>query len=265
MLSQFDGLVAGYNSSPESKTNPLPLWAFTMINSMGDLFDIIPAVTTNKRPNFKNMSYKQLQLYMNTNGHCSALIKLLPGIEEIYIGHTSWFVYSSMLRIYKSYEFALQNTESKVIKTSFSSYPASLSSLDDMYMMSGSELIMTQTTNSIFNSTLWDLVTPESLLAWQRVRTANQLSNTGPEWYNIVSKYNSGTYNNQYMILDTKLFKNNNALSENTLFVVEQIPCLVAGSDVTKQLEEGYWPSYNVPYHEDIYIQSGECLLRIFT
>ena len=41
---------------------------------------------------------------------------------------------------------------------------------------------MTQTTNSIFNASLWDLVVPQSLLAWQRVRTANQLASSGPEW-----------------------------------------------------------------------------------
>lgn len=112
-------------------------------------------------------------------------------------------------------------------------------------------------TNSIYNSSLWDLVKPQSLLAWQRVRTANQLSDSGPDWYNIVSKHNSGTYNNQYMIIDGKKFSPKNALQKDTLFVVEQIPGHVAGSDVTRTLEMGYWPSFNVPYHQDIYIESG--------
>lgn len=225
---------------------------------MGDLFDIIPATSSSKRPLFEKMTYRELQSHMLRNGHCSALLKVTPGIEEIYVGHTSWFTYSAMLRIYKSYEFALHNKASAATKTIFSSYPATLSSLDDMYMMPGSNLIMTQTTNSIFNTSLWDLVVPESLLAWQRVRTANQLATSGPSWYNIVSKHNSGTYNNQYMILDTKLFTPLNAMPPNTLFVVEQIPGLVQGSDVTNQLVEGFWPSYNVPYHKEIYLTSGQ-------
>ncbi len=62
------------------------------------------------------------------------------------------------------------------------------------------------------------------------------------------------------MVLDMKLLKPLNAMPPNTLFVVEQIPGLVQGSDVTNQLEQqGFWPSYNVPYHKDIYVQSGEC------
>ena len=130
-----------------------------------------------------------------------------------------------------------------------------------------------------------------------------------------MAQHNSGTYNNQYMILDTKLFTPLNgkactaffppslcpwpflliyilisfvsfpslllcstssstaspfllsssscccvpaALPPNTLFVVEQIPGQVAGGDVTDQLVEGFWPSYNVPYHKDIYVASGE-------
>jgi hypothetical protein len=257
----MDGLIAGYRASSEAAAYPLPLWAFTMINAMGDLFDIIPATTpSSKRPDFHSMSHKQLRRHMNINGHCSALLKVTPGLEEIYVGHTSWFTYSAMLRIYKNYEFALANSAVVAKKTVFSSYPGTLSSLDDMYMMSGSDLIMTQTTNSIYNASLWDLVVPESLLAWQRVRTANQLANSGPEWFDIVKQHNSGTYNNQYMILDTKLIKQYNAMPPNTLFVVEQIPGLVAGSDVTNQLENGFWPSYNVPYHKDIYVQSGELI-----
>ena len=82
-------------------------------------------------------------------------------------------------------------------------------------------------------------------VAWHRVRAANQLTDSGPAWFDMVSRYNSGTYNNQYMVLDTKRFKAKNALQSNTLFVVEQIPGLMAGADVTDQLERGYWSSYN--------------------
>ena len=94
-------------------------------------------------------------------------------------------------------------------------------------------------------------------IAWQRVRTANQLANSGPEWSDLVGQYNSGTYNNQYMILDGKLFTPGQAMQENTLYVVEQIPGLVVGGDASNELEKGYWSSYNVPYHKEIYVKSG--------
>jgi hypothetical protein len=79
-------------------------------------------------------------------------------------------------------------------------------SLDDFYVMD-SGLVMLQTTINCLNSTLYDNVSPKSLLAWQRVRVANQLSSTGEEWAVNSMKYNSGTYNNQYMVIDTKLWE----------------------------------------------------------
>ena len=41
----------------------------------------------------------------------------------------------------------------------------------------------------------YDLVTPNSLLAWHRVRAANMLARDGVSWFTIVKTANSGTYN----------------------------------------------------------------------
>src|SRR5690349_5353977 len=103
-----------------------------------------------------------------------------------------------MNRIYKHYKFELSSI---ALRESFSSYPGMLSSLDDFYIMS-SGLTMVQTTNSVFNMDLYSKVHPESLLAWQRVRLANEISKSGKEWYKNVKQFNSGTYNNQYMIVN---------------------------------------------------------------
>ena len=66
-----------------------------------------------------------------------------------------------------------------------------LESLDDFYLMD-SRLVMLQTTNSLYNTSLYQYVTPESVLAWQRVRVANMMASGGREWYNVVKMYNSG-------------------------------------------------------------------------
>ncbi|KAJ1409259.1 phospholipase B-like protein, partial [Ochromonadaceae sp. CCMP2298] len=113
LLAQADGLRAGYGASEEAVKRPLDAWAFTLINSLGDLFDIVPAVDSTQRPDFKSYSYPQLQSHMQRTGHCSALIKVTAGLEEVWVGHTSWFTYSAMLRIYKSYKFDLQNPSSQ--------------------------------------------------------------------------------------------------------------------------------------------------------
>ena len=39
--------------------------------------------------------------------------------------------------------------------------------------------------------------------------------------------------------------------------MVEQIPGLVVGEDLTSYLNLGYWPSYNVPFFPEIYFKSG--------
>lgn len=198
-----------------------------------------------------------------------------------------------------------------------------LVSLDDFYLL-GSGLMMTQTSNNIFNSSLFDAVTPNSLLAWQRVRLAHSLAHTGEEWAKTFSRYNSGgsaadftallnthvlllilssflllffsffyiiihagTYNNQYMVLDRSKVKLGQSLADGALTVVEQIPGLVEYSDQTQALRRGsspllpfsvfclssrlsrlffsgsaaraagHWPSYNVPFHPNIYALSG--------
>lgn len=85
-------------------------------------------------------------------------------------------------------------------------------SLDDFYLL-GSGLMMTQTSNDVFNSTLFEAVTPNSLFAWQRVRLAHSLAHSGEEWAKTFSKYNSGrsdaeftAVNNKYMLLLMLLF-----------------------------------------------------------
>ena len=45
------------------------------------------------------------------------------------------------------------------------------------------------------------------MLEWLRNVIANRLAVTGQDWTEIFSQYNSGTYNNQFGILDYKQFK----------------------------------------------------------
>ncbi len=82
-------------------------------------------------------------------------------------------------------------------------------------------MVMLETTNSVVNYTLYDNLTYNSLLAWQRVRLANHVARNGKEWFEYFKQHNSGTYNNQYMIIDYKLFEPNNGLKPNTLWIIE--------------------------------------------
>ncbi|ELV10131.1 Phospholipase B-like 1 [Tupaia chinensis] len=227
VMTQMDGLYVGaMKRATVEGTKPMNLFQIQFLNAVGDLLDLIPSFSPTKNTSLK--FYKRWDM-----GHCSALIKVLPGFENIFFAHSSWYTYAAMLRIYKHWDFNIKDPDTSSSRLSFSSYPGFLESLDDFYILS-SGLILLQTTNSVYNKTLLKKVKPETLLAWQRVRIANMMANSGKSWAEIFSKYNSGTYNNQYMVLDLKKVKLN---------------------------QEGYWPSYNIPFHDKIYNWSGYPLL----
>ena len=57
--------------------------------------------------------------------------------------------------------------------------------------------------------------------------------------------------------MDYSLFTPYEPLKDNTLWIAEQIPGYVESADVTSYLRNGYWPSYNIPFFEKIYADSG--------
>ncbi|XP_063078392.1 phospholipase B-like 1 [Engraulis encrasicolus] len=250
LVAQVDGLQAGvaHWAKTQGRT-PLSLFAVQFLNGVGDLLDLIPALIPGARPSLEH--YREPPM-----GHCSALIKMLPGFEDLLFAHSSWYTYAATMRIYKHWDFNIHESSAATGKMSFSSYPGFLVSLDDFYLL-GSGLMMTQTTNSVFNSSLFSLIKPDSLFAWQRVRLAHNLARTGEEWAETFSKFNSGTYNNQYMVVDMSRVSLGKELKDGALTVVEQIPGLVEYSDQTPALRRGHWPSYNVPFHAEIYKRSG--------
>ncbi|KAI5087548.1 phospholipase B domain containing 1 precursor [Silurus meridionalis] len=250
VLAQLDGLQAGAAEwAKRSGRKALTLFEVQFLNAVGDLLDLLQMLDPEAKPSLRQFKEPPM-------GHCSALIKVLPGYENVLFAHSSWYVYAATMRIFKHWDFKVQETHTATGKLSFSSYPGFLVSLDDFYLL-GSGLMMTQTTNNVFNQSLHELVTPSSLFAWQRVRLANALAHNGQEWAEIFSRYNSGTYNNQYMVLDVSKISLGLRLDNGALTIVEQIPGLVEYSDQTEVLRFGYWPSYNIPFHQRIYTLSG--------
>lgn len=255
IIAQYDGLIAGYTDHPATE-KVLTKFAFQLFNGIGDYLTIADVLNPKGVPDWNKMTKDEILAKIGRMGHCSALVKVLPGYENIFAGHSSWFSYSAMMRIYKYYFFNLGDPSQASKRVSFSSYPGYLVSLDDFYILD-SGLVMIQTTNNVFNSSLLKFVTTQSLLAWHRVRLANMMAHSGEEWADVYTQYNSGTYNNQYMLLDLKKVELKRTLKDGALWIVEQIPGLVVSSDQTEILRAGYWPSYNVPFHEQIYNLSG--------
>ncbi|XP_077865834.1 phospholipase B-like 1, partial [Saccoglossus kowalevskii] len=189
IIAQLDGLVDGYTAYPyENKT--LDRFAFQLLNGVGDMIDLRDALSPSTRPDWTKMSPSHFQMYFANHGHCSALFKVLGAYENIFMAHSSWFDYSSTIRIYKHYNFNLKSISVASKQMSFSSYPGFLESLDDYYLL-GNGLVMIQTSINVYNDTLYDFVKPQSLLAWIRVRVANMMANNGKEWASMLSQYNS--------------------------------------------------------------------------
>ena len=226
---------------------------FTM-NAFGDMEDLEPALTGEKVPRI---------LTGGAAGHCSALIRLLPGNADLLVAHDTWNSYQSMLRILKRYSLpfrlSLKSTQRVPGHTmAFSSYPGLIYSGDDFTLIS-SGLVTTETTIGNSNAELWSQVVPGTVLEGIRSVVANRLATTGKEWTTFFTDNNSGTYNNQWMVVDYNQFRAGwGQQGPDLLWVLEQLPGYVRAEDLTAVLvERGFWPSYNSPYFPDVYNRSG--------
>lgn len=253
-LLQLKGLEDSYNDQLSFPRGPFSVnpFGFLLFQMGGDIEDLEEAL---------NKSSKTQPL---GSGSCSALIKLLPGNKDLLVSHDTWNNYQSMLRIMKKYNFAFRTspTDGEQLPggvQAFSSYPGSIFSGDDFYILS-SGLVTLETTIGNSNPALWKFVQPMgTVMEWLRNIVANRLAVTGKEWAEIFSLYNSGTYNNQWMIVDYKHFTPGKTDIKDQLFtVLEQIPGLVIHTDKTQELlEKGFWASFNIPYYEEVFNASG--------
>jgi hypothetical protein len=115
----------------------------------------------------------------------------------------------------KKYKFAFRSVKDrrKLISghsLSFSSYPGLLLSSDDYYIIS-SGLVVRETTITNYNEWLW---ANAIVLQFGRTIVANRLAHSSKTWTHILRSRNSGTYNNQYMIVDYKRYRRGKKLSQ---------------------------------------------------
>ena len=256
LYMQMRGLHAGYNSMAPS-SEKIDLVHFQTVVSLGDVDEIANWKKEN-RPDFSKMNTDELIEYLALRSHCSAMMKVADDFSDVLFGHNTWTTYNKLIRIFKEYKYTPNSAfpiKSKAI--TMSSYPGAVNSQDDFYI-TDANLYVAETTNSVLNLTLFDLLDPNTLMCWMRTMVANRLTDNGYSWIQIFSKYNSGTYNNQFQILDLKLIDTTNKkISPGALYIVEQLPGSCDFEDVTEHLKKGYWPSYNTPYIMSVREKSG--------
>ncbi len=209
-------------------------------------------------------------------GHCSALVKLVgvesssvdPSKWDLLVAHNTWTSYGEMLRIYKTFSFAhVRHSSFAFTQISMASYPGYLNSSDDWMTLVADDqvaMVVTETTNEcISRKRLRNFVVPGSVTTQVRSLVASLTSPNGEAWAAAFTRENSGTYNNQWMVVDYRRFREIQQEdapynATNVLWVVEQAPGLVLAQDMTPELvSSSYWASYNRPYFSQIAKVSG--------
>ena len=253
VMAQWDGFVAGIQqfATPEQLRILSPSSLY-LLCSVGDLETINGLVLHAPLPVPSLATENKLS--------CSALISLqVDGsgdVVDIFASQATWRSYYAMLRIYKVYSFDYYPQKVLTIASS----PGLLHSKDDF--LASPTLYVGETTNMVSNKTMrqWNADhSNETALSWQRSMVATGWASSGRHWVELFSQENSGTYNNQWMVLDaTKVTLGRPLPKTDVLYIAEQVPGLVASMDVTEILiEKGFWPSYNIAFIPSIYNWSG--------
>ncbi len=240
--AQSDGLLAGYNTI--MKTQPLSFAQIYFINADGEVPELLSVFKYKKesQTGYRSYSFRESNLRNEKNkfsktylkehfgtedpemvwnqlmqkSHCSALIKLLPdssgSIKDVAVGHTTWDSYSEMHRIFKMYKFSftMYDGVKKDSTISFSSYPGTLTSTDDFYLLN-KQIVVLETTLEMLDRSLYGRKIPdanEHVPNYIRILVSNRLARSGKEWTDIFQRNNGGTYNSQWMVLDYGRFDN---------------------------------------------------------
>ena len=235
------GILDGYNTRvEEEKRNnisleieKITLTHFMAIISVGDI-DELQYIDKSNRPNYKNMTSEQIKNYVTERMHCSSLIKVAPDFSDVWFGHTTWSGYNRLIKMFKEYRYYPgEKFPVKANTILVSGYPGVINSNDDFYITSAN-LYVAETTNNVFNTSLFDNLTPESFTCWIRTMIALRLADNGKSWCDIFQKLNSGTYNNQFMVLDLKLIDTQKKeIADEALYIIEQLPDYCGVEDVT--------------------------------
>jgi hypothetical protein len=190
------------------------------------------------------------------NEHCTGLIKLTKDYSDIYFAHDAWSNYLDMFGTLKDYRLPVSAFASQQVV--MSTRPGKLSSYDDYYI-TDTGLFILETTMSVFNQDLYQYVGPSTLFTWFRAIHATWTAHNGSEWTSTFIRHNSGTYNNQYLVLDANKFERFKRPTQDLLWVIEQFPGdNWRSADITERLVNDLFVlSINKPSFPELYEIAG--------
>jgi hypothetical protein len=249
MLAQYKGLYEGYSVAIKDKNiTAIPEDQFYYITMQADLEDIVEAFG-NAKSIFKGKE-------------CTGYVKYIKEDNNLFVGHTTHNLYTLMNRIYKSYSLDITLSSGKKLNNfKYSGRPGDLNSKDDFYILSN-RMVVLETSLDIWNDDLYKNLSTQTVPKWIRVNIANMLAIDGQDWINIFFLQNSGTHNNQWLVVDMNRFDAylKTGDKDGIVFLVEQIPMLNNRyfKDMSSQLfEDTYITSHNAPYFKEVIDLAG--------
>ena len=243
ILEQFHGLVEGYErKTHDNTTMTMSVFDHWFFQSAGDMFDIAEM-------------FEGAVADTEYHEHCTGMVKLTDDYSDIYFAHDAWSDFRELHGQLKEYDLPI--TKFKARRLVMSTRIGKLASYDDYYL-SDAGLFVLETTLNNYNMDLYKVVVPQCVFTWLRAVHAMWTTDNGKDWAETFIRHNSGTYNNQYVIVDTNKFERGQKPTKDLLWIIEQFPGMYEMTDVTDQLvRDGYFPSINSPWHENLYEIAG--------
>jgi hypothetical protein len=254
IFAQFEGLVEGYGLAESStglrRLDEFDLWFYQATGDMEDISEIVGSDSQpfSQRPPVRKSKYEK-------GGHCSGLVRLLPDYSDLFFAHDSWSDFRELHGQLKEYYLPLPEFKAKRIV--MSTRVGKLASYDDFYATDAG-LFVLETTINLFNEALYAASNPQQIFTWLRALHASWCTAGGREWTDVFIQHNSGTYNNEYLVVDAKKFERFEKPAQDLLWIIEQYPGVYRSQDITSVLvEKGFFPSFNTPWFEDLYNLAG--------
>ncbi|EAY08209.1 Laminin A family protein [Trichomonas vaginalis G3] len=249
---QAKGVYEGYLQHPEHKyMSEIDHWC---VQAEGDLGDFLKIINLKKIQGGNSGGPTRLSSAPDPKqlgDKCTGLVRLLDDYSDIYFAHDTWSNILALHGTLKEYHLPVKDFAAKTI--SLSTRPGQIASADDFYL-TDSGLMILETTMGIFNDSLFYDITPKGVSTWMRSLLASRMAHNGSEWTQIFVKNNLGTYNNQYLIVDTNKFQRYKKPEKDLLWVIEQSPGTYSmARDITDKLvEKGFFPSFNKPHFPEL-------------
>ncbi|KAF4656200.1 hypothetical protein FOZ61_007130 [Perkinsus olseni] len=259
--AQAEGYIDGYQKfrSEGEDIDPLDMY---ILQSWGDLGDVQEGFRAAAKQPAEDLATTpdagaDFEAGPGTlsHGSCTSMIRLMDD-GEIAVAHNTWRSYEGFIRVFK------RNTYPNGLTVTMSSTPGLIHSKDDFYVQENGNLIAVETTNSMYDQKIAATLAtnPDArhvCLSWQRVMSSIVFSSTAPEFVDsFVEQANSGTYNNQWMVVDVN--RHHEGATDQVAMIVEQSIGYSHKGDISSVLlDRGYWKSYNIPYFPDVYEQMG--------